>query len=136
MRVALFRMIYEQGEKIDYRTSDGLVQKGLQQLESMKNFSMTLVGPFTILVSFFVWSLTVGGLNHVNTPYKTTQKTSLRFSVQKILASKLELDSSTCSKTQVCLHLSQGALKRSGGGIQNQSVCSPGGLIEFFHNQF
>ena len=30
---------------------------------------------------FFVWSLTVGGWNHVNNPYKTTQKTSLRFSL-------------------------------------------------------
>ena len=30
---------------------------------------------------FFVWSLTVGGRNHVNPPYKTTQKTSLQFSV-------------------------------------------------------
>ena len=49
-----------------------------------------------------------------------------------ILASKLGLDSSTCSengKTRWCLHLSQGALK-------NLSVCSPGGLIAcFFYNQ-
>ena len=30
---------------------------------------------------FFVWSLTVGGWNNVNTPYKTTHKTSLKFSV-------------------------------------------------------
>ena len=42
---------------------------------------------------------------------------------------------STCSKTRVCLHLSQGALKKSGDRIWNQSVCSPGGLIAFFYNQ-
>ena len=47
---------------------------------------------------FFVCSLTVGSWNHVNTPYKTTHKTSMQFSVYIILASKLELDSSACSK--------------------------------------
>ena len=84
---------------------------------------------------FFVWSLTVGGWNYVNTPYKTTQKTRLLFSVSIILASKLELDSSICSKngeTRWCLHLPQGAFKRSGDGIQNRSVCSPGAC---FYNQ-
>ena len=33
------------------------------------------------LVTYFVWSLTVGAWNHVNTPYKTAHKPSLQFSV-------------------------------------------------------
>ena len=36
------------------------------------------------------------------------------------------------TKLTWCLHISQGALKRSADGIQNQSVCSSGGLIACF----
>ena len=84
--------------------------------------SKTCIGALHDPSQFFVWSLTVGVWNHINTPYKSTHKTSLKARIRfQYLLEKWQ--------KWWCLHLSQGALKRSGDGIQNQSVRSPGGLF-------
>ena len=70
--------------------------------------------------SFFKWSLTVSGLNHVNTPYKTTN--NLRF---------LKLDYFRLKARIRFEYL----YEKLGGGIQTITAWRPGDLIACFYNQ-